>query len=226
MKREAMRWARMATAGTALAIAAPLLVADSNVADIKKFSWGENVGHMNWADANVRTQGVEIYQTGATQYLTGFIWGENIGWINVGNGAAPYANTDNTNFGINIDPGSGDMTGFAWSENCGWINFGPFPAATLVQSARWNHTTFRSEGYAWGENIGWINLDHAVEFICQIPGDLDFDGNVTVFDFGIFSGGFGSSGNPPFTGGDVDGDGDSDVFDFGLFAANFGQVCP
>jgi hypothetical protein len=217
---------RVGLAGCVLAIAAPMLVADSNIADIKKFTWGENIGHMNWADANARAQGVEIYQLGATQYLSGSAWCENIGWVNVGNGGAPYANTDGTNFGVNINTATGDMSGFAWGENVGWINFGPFPPATLVASAHWDYANHRSTGYAWGENIGWINLDDAIEFICQIPGDLDFNGNVNVFDFGAFAVNFGSAGNPPFTNGDVDGDGDADVFDFAAFAPNFGETCP
>lgn len=217
---------RLGIAGGVLAVAAPLLVASSNVADVKKFTWGENIGHMNWADADARAQGVEVYQTGPTQFLAGSAWCENVGWVNMGNGGAPYANTDGSNFGVNIDPTTGDMTGFAWGENVGWINFGPFPPATTVPSGRWNHTTHRSEGYAWAENVGWINLDDAIEFICQIPGDLNFDGNVNVFDFSTFASNFGSSGNPPFTNGDVDGDGDADVFDFGKFASNFGEACP
>ena len=217
---------RLGLVGGALALAAPLLIADSNIADVKKFTWAENVGHMNWADANTRMQGVEVYQIGATQYLAGSVWCENIGWVNVGNGGAPYANTTGLDFGVNINPATGDMTGFAWAENVGWINFGPFPGATLVPSARWNHAAHRTEGYAWGENIGWINLEDAIEFVCQIPGDLDFSGSVNVFDFGLFAAAFGSAGNPPFTNGDVDGDGDSDVFDFATFAPNFGENCP
>ena len=189
-------WTRLVIGGVALAGVAPLLVASSNVADPPgdpnppKYAWGENIGHLNFADANARADGVEIYQTGPTQYLAGYIWAENVGWINVGDGSAPYANTDDTNFGVNIDPGTGEMTGFAWGENIGWINFGPFPPATTVTPATWNHGTFRSEGYAWGENVGWINLNDAIEFVCSVPGDLDYDGAVNVFDFSILSGGF------------------------------------
>jgi hypothetical protein len=219
-------------AGTlVLAGLTPLLVADSNVTDDgsanpPKYAWGENIGHLNFADANGRTQGVEVYQTGATQFLKGFIWAENVGWINVGGGGAPYANTNGTNFGVNIDSVTGEMSGYAWGENIGWINFGPFPPATTVPNARWNHGTYRSEGYAWGENVGWINLDDAIEFVCSVPGDLDNNGSVNVFDFSAFVGGFGSLGNPAFTNGDVDGNGDVNVFDFSIFASNFGASCP
>ena len=210
----------------ALSTLAPPLLGASNVSDVKKHTWGENIGWMNWADANARAQGAEIDQSGATQRLAGFVWCENIGWINLGDGNAPYANTDATDFGVNIDPSTGEMSGFAWGENVGWLSFGPFPGATIATPARWDHAAFRSRGWAWGENVGWINLDDAIRFVCSVPGDLDFNGAVDVFDFGLFAPNFGATGVPPFTGGDIDGDGAVDVFDFGLFAPNFGESCP
>lgn len=212
-------------AGAALLLGASALLADSYVASNWKHAWGENVGWSNWADANGRTQGVEVYQNGAVQYLKGWVWFENIGWANVGNGAAPYLNTTGLNFGVNINPITGVLTGYAWSENAGWINFGPFPAGTIATPAQWDHTNFRSRGWAWAENAGWINLDDAIRYVCAIPGDFDSTGNVNVFDFAIFVSNFGTFGNPAFTNGDCDGDGDVDVFDFGIFAPNFGASC-
>lgn len=216
---------RCAIPAGALLLASSALVADSYVASGWKHAWAENVGWTNWADANGRTQGVEVYQNGPVQYLRGWLWFENIGWASVGNGAAPYLNTSGANHGVNINPTTGDMTGLAWSENAGWINFGPFPPATTAPPARWDHTNFRSRGWAWSENTGWINLNDAIRYVCTIPGDFDYNGTVNVFDFGIFSANFGSSGNPAFTLGDCDGDGDTDVFDFGIFAPNFGSAC-
>ncbi len=55
----------------------------------------------------------------------------------------------------------------------------------------------------------------------ECAGDLDGDGDTDVFDFGIFSGSFGSA-VAPGTGGDLDGNGVVDVFDFGIFGADFG----
>ncbi len=209
----------------ALALTTPALLAASNIASGWEFTWAENRGWANWADANGRANGVEVYHTGLVQRLEGWIWCENIGWINTGNGNAPYANTSGLNFGVNINPANGFMTGFAWSENHGWINFGPFPQPTPGNEARWDHAAHRSRGWAWAENLGWINLDDAIRYICSIPGDVDNDGTVNVFDFGIIASNFGATGLPPFTGGDTDGDGDVDVFDFSNLAANFGDNC-
>ena len=170
-----------------LLFAAPLL-ADSNVADPFKHAWAENVGWTNWADADARAQGAEVYRS---SHLAGYVWAENVGWIHLGDGNAPYANTDDSNYGVNIDPGTGEMSGLAWGENVGWISFGPFPPATLAPAPTWDNVAHRSTGFAWGENVGWINLDDALRHLCSIPGDLDFDADVDVFDFGQFAANFG-----------------------------------
>jgi len=128
-----------------------------------KFSWGENVGWMNWRDANGATHGVHV----GSFVMSGVIWGENIGWINVGDGtpavAPHYANTTGADSGLNIDP-NGDLHGMAWGENVGWINFDGGGMATPPQPARIECASrpgqllARLNGYVWGENVGWINL--------------------------------------------------------------------
>jgi len=191
---------------------------DSNVANNKKYAWGENIGWTNWRDAVTTTQGAEKF---TSSHLRGYIWAENVGWINLGNGAAPYANTNNTNFGVNISAGTGLMSGYAWSENLGWINFGPH-----VGNARWDNLTHRARGYVWSENAGWINLDDSVRLICSIPGDCNGDGVVNVSDFNILALNFATFGNPRFRNGDANGDGAVNVADFNLLASNFAVFCP
>jgi hypothetical protein len=215
LKERAMRGivTTMVIAGTAAVV-----LADSNVADPKKFAWSENVGWLNWRDANGTTQGVEVY---AGSHLRGYIWAENAGWINVGTGSAPYANTTGADFGVNLAPGTGAMTGFAWSENLGWINFGPHAG-----DARWDAAAFRARGYAWSENAGWINLEDGVRVICSIPGDGNGDGVVNASDFTVLAGNYGSAGNPRFRNGDATGDGVVNASDFTVLAGNFGEVCP
>ena len=196
--------------------------ADSNIAIPRQFAWSENAGWLNWRDANGSTQGVEVY---VGSHLRGYIWGENIGWINVGDGAAPYANTNNTNFGVNIAPGTGLMTGYAWAENIGWINFGPHPGV-VGPAAQWDASAYRARGYAWSENAGWINLDDAVRLVCWVPGDANSDGSVNASDFTILAGNFGTLGNPRFRNGDANGDGAVNAADFTVLAGNFGASCP
>jgi hypothetical protein len=121
-----------------------------------KFTWGENIGFMNWADADLGSMGVLHHGT----YLSGFIWCENVGYVHVG-GGGPYTNTDDTNYGVNV-LGGGNLAGMAWGENIGWINFDTAAAlGAFSQQARWDAAAGRFRGYAWGENVGWINLDDA-----------------------------------------------------------------
>ncbi len=135
------------------------------------FAWSENAGWLNFAGAPAPDD-IAVSAT----FLTGFAWGENIGWINLGNGAGPYANTNHTNFGVNIFP-NGNLAGFAWGENIGWINFNTAPTfAAFAQQARYDAAARRFRGYAWGENIGWITLDDASSFVGTLgapcPADL------------------------------------------------------
>ncbi|USO00081.1 MAG: hypothetical protein H6810_05305 [Phycisphaeraceae bacterium] len=135
------------------------------------FAWSENTGWFGFAGAPAPDDIVV-----SATFLTGFVWGENVGWINLGNGAGPYANTGDTDFGVNIFPG-GDLGGLAWGENVGWINFGTAPTlGAFAQQARYDATARRFRGYAWGENIGWINLDDVSSYVGTLgapcPADL------------------------------------------------------
>ncbi len=137
-----------------------------------KYCWGENLGWINWGDANARQQGATM----SSRFLSGYIWAENAGWINLGTPlfwtgpSDPYqypavgAQTG-ASFGVNIDTVTGTLSGYAWGENTGWVYFGAWPQATAGQVARIARTggvlSGRLNGYAWSENAGWINLDVA-----------------------------------------------------------------
>jgi hypothetical protein len=165
------------TAGLAiLGASGAALAQSSNVFANQKFAWSENVGWTNWADANARADGVFI----AGSYLTGYVWGENIGWIDVGrvpaNGVS-YLNTNNTNYGVNINPATGVLSGYAWAENVGWINFDTAASLSAFnQEARFDRPARRFRGYAWGENIGWVNLDDNTHYVSYCPADVTTQG--------------------------------------------------
>ncbi len=192
--------------------------ADSNVTTGMEFAWGENIGWLNWRDANGAVDGV--LNCGA--HLEGFIWAENVGWINTGNGplsGATYTNADSSDFGVNILP-NGDMEGFAWGENIGWINFDTASAAP--DHARYDSTAGRFRGYAWGENVGWINLDDSNHWVCAILGNINGDAaGVDTADLGTLIAEFNTVG----PGGDVNCDGVVDTADLGSLIANFGKSC-
>ncbi len=191
-----------ALGAAALLVGGASVLAMTNVDSTNKFAWGENIGFLNWADANGGADGVQVLG----DHLTGFIWGENVGWINTGNGGGPYANTDNTDFGVNI-LGTGFCEGFAWGENIGWINFGTEPFVGGMGGARFDSIAGRFRGYAWGENVGWINLDDANVFVgvnapacCpgnaakESPGQVNFADITSVLMFWLTDYGAGNTG--------------------------------
>ncbi len=165
------------------------LLAQSNVDSTNKYAWEENVGWTNWRDANATADGVIV----GPAFMSGFVWGENVGWINVGNGAGPYANTDDSDFGVNIDP-DGTLHGFAWGENVGWFNFDGGAMATPAEPAR-IECSGRLDGFVWGENVGWLNLSvvdagkHVAVDAATTPlaCDLNKDGIVDGEDVQIFT---------------------------------------
>ncbi len=201
-----------------------------------KYSWGENVGYFNWADAGspVGSRAVKFYTRPSGGFFKGMAWGENIGWVNLGKGNGPYVNSDNSNFGINANS-AGDLSGYAWAENFGWVNFGGGAHATPAQPARIDFVAGRLRGYAWGENIGWINLDDASVFVALgagCPCDLNYDGIVEDADFSIFYGAYNTldcaeSSMPSGCPSDFNGDNIVEDLDFQIFLTAYNQLlCP
>ena len=56
--------------------------------------------------------------------LRGYAWGENVGWISFSCQNVPNTCASTGNYGVTIDPITGQFGGSAWGENIGWINFG------------------------------------------------------------------------------------------------------
>ena len=51
----------------------------SNIDPAHRFSWGENIGFINWQhDAPLTGDGVFV----EVDHLSGFAWAENVGWAN------------------------------------------------------------------------------------------------------------------------------------------------
>jgi hypothetical protein len=215
--------------------------AQSNIDPNNKFTWSENLGFINWFDAGSPpgNQGVVVYP----EWLGGFAFAENAEWINLGDGdpggaggnETAYLNMSGDDFGVNRDPQTGELSGFAWSATCGWVNVSggamaapPDPARIVAEGE-----VCRLRGYAWAEAAGWINLDDdavfvaAIDACCEIPGDVDGDGDVDQSDLGLILGDWGCDSPPaPECPGDADGDGDVDQSDLGLLLSHFGEACP
>jgi len=148
--------------GLMIAFTSSTIFASGNtdvMSDGSKWSWGENIGWMNW---NSTHSGVTV----STGYLSGYIWCENIGWVHLGTAPAngvSYSNTSASDYGINRDQGTGRLSGYAWGENVGWINFNPTHGGVSISTSGIFGSTgaFVLNGWAWGENIGWICFSSA-----------------------------------------------------------------
>lgn len=186
-----------------LGVLVPLLVsATSTINEPEKYSYGANIGWMNWRPSLI--DGVEIDE----YVVSGYIYGANVGWINLGDGTPTnniqYSNASATDFGINyqIDPmlpGKAILRGYAYGANIGWINF------ESIGNPRIRFSDGRLEGYAYSANCGWVNLGDGTfavktDFVANGL-DTDTDGLADAFEF-LYLGGLG--GNPNV---DTDGDG-------------------
>lgn len=71
---------------------------------------------------------VPVTEAGTGDRISGWAWSETIGWVSFN--CTNQGVCGQSNYGVNIDIGTGDFSGYAWSENIGWINFdpaGPYP---------------------------------------------------------------------------------------------------
>ena len=130
-----------------IGVATPVYAA--SIDEVDKYAWSENVGWLNVGS-------VEGNVNVLPDHLEGYVWSDNIGWIRLGThtagGTHSYANSTNTDYGVNRDSSTGELSGYAWSENAGWVNFG----ATDGNASIAVDGTF--SGYVWSDNVGWIKL--------------------------------------------------------------------
>ncbi len=219
-----MRTAHIATTLLGLTLAASAGAQPTNVSATNKWSWGENIGWMNWRDAG-DPDGAHGARIG-TNRLSGFVWCENVGWMHLGDntpsGGVHYANTDGSDSGVNISP-TGNLFGFGWGENIGWVNFDTAPSLTASgQQARYDAGARRLRGFAWGSNVGWINLDDSAHFVgLGCAADFNGDGTLDVPDiFAFLSAWF---ANDPRA--DFDGNGTREVSDIFAFLSAWFAGC-
>ncbi|MBF0396996.1 MAG: hypothetical protein HQK78_09500, partial [Desulfobacterales bacterium] len=127
--------------------------AGGNINNTDKYGWSENGG---WVNLKSTYGSAVVYNN----HLSGYAWAENIGWIKLGKDSGTgaesnyYANTDSTNWGVNINV-SGELSGYAWSEAIGWINFKPSHSQITIDS------NGNFSGYAWSESVGWIHVNNS-----------------------------------------------------------------
>jgi hypothetical protein len=186
--------------------------AATTINSVNKFSYGANIGWMDWR-GDV-TSGAVIGEF----ICTGNLYAANTGWIRLGSGTPAngirYQNNSATDYGVNHD-GLGNLRGFAHGADIGWLNFtnrdatGAFYAGPKVDLL-----TGRMSGFVWSANCGWISLSNQFAFVqtdtLRMGADGDGDGIPDAWEqlhFGNLSTANGFS--------DRDGDGVTDLDEYG-----------
>jgi len=145
--------------------------AATTINSTNKFTYGANVGWMDWrGDTN---SGAVIGEF----VCSGYIYSANVGWIHLGSNAPvngiQYQNNSATDYGVNHD-GLGNLRGSAWSANIGWVNFETNGAPKV------NLVTGKLSGFIYSANCGWISLSNAFAVVqtdhIQTGVDSDVDG--------------------------------------------------
>ena len=143
----------------------------STINPANKYSYGDNIGWMDWRPS--QEHGVAIGE----YVCSGYIYAPNVGWIHLGSGSPAngvrYQNNSATDYGVNHD-GGGNLRGLAYGANIGWLNFESTGAPSF------DLITGQLNGFVWGENVGWISLSTAVASVqtvgLQPSPDSDADG--------------------------------------------------
>ena len=137
---------------------------------VNKFSYGANLGWMDWRGDT--TSGAVIGEF----VCAGNLYAANVGWINLGGGAPTngiqYQNLSASDFGVNQD-GLGNLRGFAYGANIGWVNFENLGAAKV------DLVTGKLSGSIYSANCGWISLSNNFAFVQTdtIAAGADTDGD-------------------------------------------------
>lgn len=109
--------------------------------------------------------------------LHGWVWDTNIGYISLSCDSSGYNNgveCGDMEYGVKVDPDSGEMSGWAWSDNIGWISFacqGGFNDGFACGSIDYNVVLDTTIGaglgnmpatgtnYAWSDTVGWFDFE-------------------------------------------------------------------
>jgi hypothetical protein len=141
-----------------------------------------------------------------------------INWVNPPGGGAPVSDVD-----ISSDP---NFTPF--------YTKGGFPGVSSTNAPDGFHTYLGATPFImFGNTTYYVHLyngstgghsgstSFSIPICSSIPGDINGDGVVNIFDYNILVGNFGKCGtNIP---GDIDGNGCVNIFDYNILVTNFGK---
>jgi hypothetical protein len=151
-----------------------MTVSDS---ELTGWVWGENIGWISLSCQNTSSCGDNAYEVvnDGCGSLTGYAWGENVGWISFS--CLNSASCVTADYGVTIDPQTGDFSGRAWGENVGWITFASSGATPYKVATSWNpaqstgSATFTMDIVGFDLVLTWTGLPSA-DFYQGLQGSL------------------------------------------------------
>lgn len=112
---------------------------------------------------------VAVVNAGGSDNVSGYAWSDAIGWISFN--CSNNSSCAEVDYGVRIDPVTGNFSGYAWSENVGWISFNrsdtgnppaePYQDPAEIIIAKYNNATREISGWAKILSLnddGWIKL--------------------------------------------------------------------
>ena len=76
------------------------------------------IGISVWAGYQFQVR--EVF-AGASHNTSGWAWSSNVGWISFN--CTDTGTCGTADYGVHVNPTTGELSGFAWSSNIGWISF-------------------------------------------------------------------------------------------------------
>jgi hypothetical protein len=131
----------------------PLYAGAANIDQINRSAWGENIGWLDFGNAEV-----------SNTEVAGYVYGANTGWISLN--CLDGDSCDTSEYGV-INDGNGELSGYAWGENIGWLDF---------EGVSINNESGDFSGYAYSPNVGYVSFNCLNTNTCE---DVDFKVNTT-----------------------------------------------
>ncbi|MDP2709369.1 MAG: PKD domain-containing protein [bacterium] len=102
-------------------------------------------------------QNVKTTSASSDHNVSGYAWNSNIGWISF-NCTNDDPACGASNYGVSIDPASGDFSGYAWSQSVGWVSFNRADTGAPPDQPYKNDSILANYNFASGEISGWAKI--------------------------------------------------------------------
>ncbi|MEK7067587.1 MAG: hypothetical protein AAB956_01175, partial [Patescibacteria group bacterium] len=112
------------------------------------------IGFLGYLERDSIKKNFYSVRAAVSDNIAGYAWSENTGWISFNN----ISGGGNVNYGVNVDPSTGDITGRAWSENLGWISLNRADTGDPPSNPYKNNGPLANRNSGNGAVKGWMRV--------------------------------------------------------------------